>query len=84
MVAKDRAASRFLAYLVEVGVDDLAALGVRDVSGFLLRQRGLRRKTIAAMRSCLADFLDFLATAGRTPRSLAGSAAATPARPSRV
>ena len=71
VVAKDRAVSRFLAYLVEVGVDDLAALGVRDVSGFLLRQRGLRRKTIAAMRSCLADFLDFLAAAGRTPRSLA-------------
>src|SRR4051812_13689849 len=56
VVAKDRAASRFLAYLVKAGVDDLAALGVRDVSGFLLRQRGLRRKTIAAMRSCLADF----------------------------
>jgi integrase/recombinase XerD len=71
VVAKDRAASRFLAYLDEVGVDDLAALGVRDVSGFLLRQRGLRRKTVAAMRSCLADFLDFLAAAGRTPRSLA-------------
>ena len=71
VVAKDRAASRFLGYLDEVGVDDLAALGVRDVSGFLLRQRGLRRKTVAAMRSCLADFLDFLATAGRTPRSLA-------------
>jgi integrase len=72
VVAKDRAASRFLGYLDEVGVDDLAALGVRDVSGFLLRQRGLRRKTIAAMRSCLADFLEFLAAAGRTPRSLAG------------
>ena len=71
VVAKDRAVSRFLGYLVEVGVDDLAALGVRDVSGFFLRQRGLRRKTVAAMRSCLADFLDFLATAGRTPRSLA-------------
>ena len=54
-----------------MGVDDLAALGVRDVSGFLLRRRGLRRKTVAAMRSCLADFLDFLAAAGRTPRSLA-------------
>jgi integrase/recombinase XerD len=71
VVAKDRAASRFLGYLVEVGVDDLAALGVRDVSGFLLRQRGLRRKTIAAMRSCLADFLGFLAAAGRAPRGLA-------------
>ena len=71
VVAKDRAASRFLTYLVEVGVDDLAALGVRDVSGFLLRQRGLRRKTIAAMRSCLADLLGFLAAAGRTPHNLA-------------
>ena len=71
VVAKDRAASRFLTYLVEVGVDDLAALGVRDVSGFLLRQRGLRRKTVAAMRSCLADLLGFLAAAGRTPRGLA-------------
>ena len=71
VTAKDRAASRFLTYLVEVGVDDLAALGVRDVSGFLLRQRGLRRKTIAAMRSCLADFLGYLAVAGRTPVGLA-------------
>jgi integrase/recombinase XerD len=71
VVAKDRGASRLLAYLVEVGVDDLAALGVRDVSGFLLRQRGLRRKTIAAMRSCLADFLGVLAAAGRAPAGLA-------------
>ncbi len=71
VVTKDRAASRFLAYLVEVGVDDLAALGVRDVSGFLLRQRGLRRKTVAALRSCLADFLTALAAAGRAPAGLA-------------
>ena len=71
VVTKDRAASRFLAYLVEVGVDDLAALGVRDVSGFLLRQRGLRRKTVAALRSCLADFLNFLAAAGQAPAGLA-------------
>ena len=71
VAAKDKAVSRFLGYLDEVGVDDLAALGVRDLSGFLLRQRGLRRKTVAAMRSCVADFLDFLASSGRTPRSLA-------------
>jgi integrase len=71
VVTKDKAASRFLRYLVEVGVDDLSALGVRDVSGFLVRQRGLRRKTVAAMRSCLADFLAFSATAGRAPQGLA-------------
>jgi integrase/recombinase XerD len=71
VAAKDKAVSRFLGYLEEVGVDDLTALGLRDVSGFLLRQRGLRRKTIAAMRSCLADFLAFLASTGRTPRGLA-------------
>jgi integrase len=71
VVAKDKAASRFLAYLDEVGVDDLSALGVRDVSGFLLRQRGLGGKTVAALRSCLADFLEFLARSGRTSRSLA-------------
>jgi site-specific recombinase XerD len=71
VAAKDKAASRFLAYLEDVGVDDLAALGVRDVSGFLLRQRGLGRKTIAAMRSCVADFLRFLAATGRTPCGLA-------------
>jgi integrase len=71
VAAKDKAASRFLGYLDNVGVDDLAALGVRDVSGFLLRQRGLRRKTIAAMRSCVADLLAFLAAAGRAPRGLA-------------
>jgi integrase/recombinase XerD len=41
------------------------------VSGFFLRQRGLRHKTIAGMRSCLADFLAFLAAAGHTPVSLA-------------
>ena len=73
VAAKDKAASRLLAYLEDVGVDDLAALGVRDVSGFLLRQRGLGlgRKTIAAMRSCVADFLRFLAATGRTPCGLA-------------
>lgn len=73
MIAKDKAVSRFLGYLEEVGVNDLAALGVRDLSGFFVRQRqrGLRRKTIAAMRSSLADFLTFLDTAGRTPQSLA-------------
>jgi integrase/recombinase XerD len=75
VAAKDKAASRFLGYLDEMGADDLAALGVRDVSGFLLRQRGLRRKTVAGMRSSLADFLAFLAflaATGRTPQSLAG------------
>ena len=72
LVAKDKAASRFLAYLDEAGADDLAALGVRDVSGFLLRQRGLRRRTIAGLRSCLADFLAFLAATGRGPQGLAG------------
>ena len=71
VVTKDRAASRFLAYLVEVGVDDLAALGVRDVSGFLLRQRGLRRKTVASLRSCLADFLGVMAVEGQAPAGLA-------------
>jgi integrase len=45
---------------------------VRDVSGFLLRQRGLRRKTVAGLRSALADFLGFLAAAGRAPQGLAG------------
>ena len=40
VVAKDRAASRFLGYLEEVGVDDLAALGVRDISGFLCASVG--------------------------------------------
>jgi integrase/recombinase XerD len=71
VAAKDKAARRFLAYLEDVGVDDLVALGVRDVSGFLLRQRGLGRKTIAAMRSCVADFLRFLAATGQTSRGLA-------------
>ena len=73
VATKDKAASRLLAYLQDVGVDDLAALGVRDVSGFFLRQRGLGlgRKTIASMRSCVADFLRFLAATGRTPCGLA-------------
>jgi integrase len=68
VASKDSAVSRFLGYLDEMGVDDLAALGVRDLSGFLLRQRGLRGKTIAGRRSFLADFL---AAAGRTPQNLA-------------
>jgi len=72
VATKDKAVSRFLGYLDEMGAGDLAALGVRDVSGFLLRQRGLRRKTIAGMRSSLADFLAFLAATGRTPQDLAG------------
>lgn len=73
VVAKDKAASRFLGYLDDVGAEGLTALGVRDLSGFLVRQRqhGLRRKTIASMRSSLADFLAFLAAAGKTPRNLA-------------
>jgi integrase len=71
VATKDKAVSRFLGYLDEVGAGDLAVLGVRDVSGFLLRQRGLRRKSIATVRSCLADFLAFLAVVGRTPQSLA-------------
>ena len=60
VAAKDKAVSRFPGYLDDMGAGDLAALSVRDVSGFLLRQRGLRRKTIAGMRSSLADFLAFL------------------------
>ena len=71
VVVKNKVVSRFLGYLDEMAVDDLAMLGVRDLSGFLLRQRGLRRKTVASMRSCLADFLAFLAGCGRTPHSLA-------------
>jgi hypothetical protein len=71
VVAKDKVVSRFLGYLDDVGAGDLAALGIQDLSGFFLRQRGLRRKTVAAMRSSLADFLAFLAAAGWTARSLA-------------
>jgi integrase/recombinase XerD len=71
VATKDKAISRFLSYLDDMGVDDLSVLGVRDVSGFLLRHRGLRRKTIATVRSCLADFLAFLAIAGRAPQNLA-------------
>ena len=45
VATKDKSVSRFLGYLDDVGVDDLSVLGVREVSGFLLRQRGQRRKT---------------------------------------
>ena len=72
VAARARRRAGCLAYLEDVGVDDLVAFGVRDVAGFLLRQRGLGfRKTIAAMRSCVADFLRFLAATGRTPCGLA-------------
>ena len=84
VVAKDKAASRFLGYLEEVGVDDLAALSVRDISGFFVRQRRLGRKTVAAMRSCVADFLAFLADHGPDAGESGGPAAAAPACPSRV
>src|SRR5262249_37042067 len=36
VAAKDKAVSRFLGYLDEMGAGDLDALGVRDVSGFIL------------------------------------------------
>jgi hypothetical protein len=55
LIAKDKAVSRFLGYLHETGADNLAVLGVRDVSGFLVHQRGLRRKTIASLRSPQSD-----------------------------
>jgi integrase len=71
VVTKDKAASRFLAYLDEVDAVDLAVLSVRDVSGFVLRQRRLRRKTVATVRACLADFLSFLSAAGQAPEGLA-------------
>ena len=71
VVTKDKAVSRFLSYLDEVGVEDLAALGVRELSGFFVCQRGLRRKTIATMRSSMADFLAFLSATARTPGNLA-------------
>lgn len=71
VVSKDKTVSKFLAYLQEIGIDDLTALGARELSGFLLRQRHLRRKTVASMRSSLADFLTFLASTGRVPSGLA-------------
>ena len=70
VAAKDKAVSRFLGYLDEAGVGRLEALCVRDVSGFFLRQHGLARKTVAAMRSCLADFFTFSAAEGFTPAGL--------------
>ncbi len=71
LIAKDKAVSRFLGYLDEVGAGDLAGLSVRDLSGFFVRQRGLRRKTVVAIRSSLRDFLVFSGTAGKTPQGLA-------------
>lgn len=71
VITKDKSVSKFLAYLDEVGSDDLAALSVQDISGFVLRQHHLRRKTVALMRSCLSDFLSFLAATGRTSPGLA-------------
>lgn len=72
IIAKNKAVSRFLGYLNETGAGDLAALGVQDLLGFFVCQRKrLRRKTVAAMRSCLADFLRFSAAAGKTPQGLA-------------
>lgn len=71
VVTKDKAVSRFLGYLDDVGAADLAVLGVRDLSGFFVRQRHLGRRTLASVRSCVADFLTFLAAAGRAPQGLA-------------
>lgn len=71
LISKDKVVSRFLAYLDDADVADMSALGVQDLSGFFLRQRHLKRKTVAIMRSCLADFLSFLAAQGKTSRNLA-------------
>jgi integrase len=71
VITKDKAASRFLEYLDRVGVEDLAGLGVRELSGFFVAQRGLARKTVATSRSHLADFLTYLAAAGVAPAGLA-------------
>lgn len=71
VIAKDKTISRFLAYLEEAGADDIAVIGVRALSGFLVRHRRLRRMTVAAMRYPLADFLRFLTVAGHTSQNLA-------------
>ena len=71
VVAKDKAVSRFLGYLDEVGADDLAALGVRDVSGFLLRQRGLRRKTVRGHEVVPGGLPGLLGHRGPDPAGLA-------------
>ena len=84
VVAKDKAVSRFLGYLDEVGVVDLAALGVRDLSGFFVRQRGLRRKTIATMRSSSGGLPGLLGRRGQDTAESGRPAAASPAHPPRV
>ena len=84
VAAKDKAVSRFLGYLDETGAGDLAALGVRDVSGFLLRQRGLRRKTIAGMRSCPGGLPGLPGRRGPGTAGPGRPAAAAPAPPPRV
>ena len=84
LVAKDKAASRFLGYLDEAGADDLAALGVRDVSGFLLRQRGLRRKTIAGHEVVPGGLPGLPGRRGPDTAEPGGPAAAAPAPAPRV
>jgi integrase len=71
VVAKDKTVSKFLTYLDQMGTKDLAELSPRELCGFLLRQRHLRRKTVASMRSSLADFLSFLSATGQAPPGLA-------------
>jgi integrase len=70
VATKDRTASGFLAYLDGEGAPGLSGLGVRELSGFFVHQRHLRRKTLASMRSLLGDFLDFAAAAGQAPKGL--------------
>ena len=84
VVTKDKAVSRFLAYLVEVGADDLAALGVRDVSGFLAAPTWTAAQDGRGHEVVPGRLPAFLGRRGPGAAGSGGSAAAAPARPSRV
>jgi integrase len=74
VVAKQRAADAFLAYLAEVGREDLGQVQARDLAGFWAgrQHRGYAPKTNGSLRSCLADFLRHLHQCGQIGEDLAG------------
>ena len=73
VVTRQRAADAFLAYLEEVGLEEVGQAQARDLAGFWARRqnRGYAAKTTGTLRSNLADFLRHLHQTGQIGEDLA-------------
>jgi integrase len=69
--AKKRAADGFLAYLGDVGRQDVGQADGRDLAGFWAGRKRFAPKTTAGLRAALADFLGHLRRTGRIGEDLA-------------